>query len=187
MRTDRTYTTWTKAMYQHLAWRLFQEIYGMSEWYQEEQKHIADFTQEAGERLSEQQCKVIENRVRRLKDEYEEQALDNLKERHWHEFHDEDDEWDEDGFDFIRASVTYDQQPYELWKEAARKRMTVSMVYDSTTSGVSTRMVDPYASRAPYGEGYCHKRKEVRKFRFDRVIDIRLTDKTFIKPKDWKS
>ena len=63
------------------------------------------------------------------------------------------------------------------------KRQTVKIKYDSTESGITERLVDPYKSRAPYGEGYCHNRKEVRKFRFDRVIDIKLTEKKFKKPK----
>ena len=75
---------------------------------------------------------------------------------------------------------------YEIWKKGAAKRQTVKIKYDSTASGVSERLVDPYKSSAPYGEGYCHSRKEVRKFRFDRVIDIELTDEKFKKPKNWQ-
>jgi len=59
-------------------------------------------------------------------------------------------------------------------------RMT-QLIMNSTTSGVSERLVDPYNSKAPYGEGYWHARKEVRKFRFDRAIDIEMTESGFVK------
>ena len=187
MPTSSQYAKWTKEMHQYLAWRLFQEMYGATEWFGKESGHINQYAKESGKNITEAQGKVVENRVRRLGDEYEEAILEKLKDRHWHEFGGDDDEWDEDGdFDFIRPSVSYKQGDYELWKSAVLKRLTVKLVYDSATSGISERLVDPYASGAPYGEGYCHKRKEVRKFRFDRVIDIQLTGKKFVKPKDWR-
>lgn len=167
-------------MHQHLAWRLFQKVYGATEWFQDESARIKQYAAESGKGITETQRKVVENRVRRLNDEYEEAALETFKD-------DYGNEWDEDGdYEFIRPSVSYDQEHYELWKSAVFKRLTVRMVYDSATSGISERLVDPYASGAPYGEGYCHKRKEVRKFRFDRVIDIELTAQKFTKPKNWK-
>jgi len=85
--------------------------------------------------------------------------------------------------DFIKFDIDYNQKFYEIWKSAVVKRQTVKLKYDSSTSGVAERLVDPYKSSAPYGKGYCHKRKEVRKFRFDRIIDIEMTDKKFVKPK----
>jgi len=59
----------------------------------------------------------------------------------------------------------------------------VRLLYDSQSSGISERLVDPYKSDAPYGEGYCNTRRDVRKFRFDRVIDIQMTESTFVKKK----
>jgi len=95
------------------------------------------------------------------------------------------EEYDYGEDDFVKPHITYDNKHYEIWTNAVRKRLTARMTYDSATSGMSERLIDPYQTSAPYGQGYCHLRKEVRKFRFDRIIDIELTNKTFIKPKNW--
>jgi len=167
-------TKYTKNMYQYLAWRLFQEIYGEVEWCQEEEKIIAGLAEEASWKLTDEETQIVENRVRRMKNEYEKLITENLRE----EYGDDDGEGD-----FFFAPVDYNEKFYETWKQGVAKRQTVKIKYDSTESGITERLVDPYKSRAPYGEGYCHNRKEVRKFRFDRVIDIKLTEKKFKKPK----
>lgn len=170
---------YTREMYQHLAWRLFQEMYDDIEWCREEKASIARFTDEAGRKLTDGEIKVVENRVRRMNNEYEAQVMETLKDQYWQEFdHGEDD--------FFFAPVEYNEQFYEIWKQGVARRRTVKMKYDSTGSGITERLVDPYKSSAPYVEGYCHNRKEVRKFRFDRVIDIELTDNKFEKPKEGK-
>ncbi len=92
----------------------------------------------------------------------------------------------QDKYDYWREEIEYDEELYEVWKEAVRNRQTVKIKYDSTTSGVSERLVDPYASRAPYVDGYCHTRNEVRMFRLDRVLELTLTDQKFEKIKDWR-
>lgn len=92
----------------------------------------------------------------------------------------------QDKYDFWREEIEYDKELYEVWKEAVRNKQTVKLKYDSTTSGVSERLVDPYASRAPYVDGYCHTRNEVRMFRLDRVLELTLTDQKFEKIKDWR-
>lgn len=166
---------YTKNMYHYLAWRLFQEIYGEVEWCQEEEKIIAGFAEEASWKLTDEETQIVENRVRRIKNEYEELVTENLREEYGH---------DDDEDDFFFEPVDYNYEFYEIWKQGVAKRQTVKMKYDSTESGITERLVDPYKSRTPYGEGYCHNRKEVRKFRFDRVIDIKLTEKKFKKPKN---
>lgn len=92
----------------------------------------------------------------------------------------------DDRFDDWREEIDYDEELYEVWKEAVRNRQTVKLKYDSTSSGISEHLVDPCASRAPYVDGYCHTRNEVRMFRFDRVLELTLTDQKFEKIKDWK-
>lgn len=164
-------------MYQYLAWRLFQKIYGEVELFKEEGKQIDKLANEAGRRLTDKEMKIVENRVRRLNNEYEELIMENFRDEYVREFDDGDE-------DFFFTPVDYDERLYEIWKQGVAKRQTVKMKYDSTESGITERLVDPYKSRAPYGEGYCHNRKEVRKFRFDRVIDIELTDNKFEKPKE---
>lgn len=170
-------------MHEYLAWRLFREMYGATEWAKEEANEIDGFVKEAGSLLTDDEIKLVENRVRRMKNEYGEQKLEELREQYWDELGDDDEDYDYGNDDFIKFEVDYNEKFYEIWKSSVAKRQTVKLKYDSTTSGVSDRLVDPYKSSAPYGEGYCHKRKEVRKFRFDRVIDIEMTDKKFVKPK----
>ncbi|MBU0722325.1 WYL domain-containing protein [Patescibacteria group bacterium] len=174
---------YTKEMHEYLAWRLFREMYGATEWAKEEANEIDGFVKEAGSLLTDDEIKLVENRVRRMKNEYGEQKLEELREQYWDELGDDDEDYDYGNDDFIKFEVDYNEKFYEIWKSSVAKRQTVKLKYDSTTSGVSDRLVDPYKSSAPYGEGYCHKRKEVRKFRFDRVIDIEMTDKKFVKPK----
>lgn len=165
---------YTKNMYHYLAWRLFQEVYGEVEWYQGEEKIIAGLAEEASWKLTDEETQIVENRVRRMKNEYEELITENSRE-------DYGDDGGED--DFFFAPVDYNEKFYEIWKQGVAKRQTVKIKYDSAESGITERLVDPYKSRAPYGEGYCHNRQEVRKFRFDRVIDIKLTEKKLKKPK----
>lgn len=166
--------TYTKNMYHYLAWRMFQEVYGEVDWCQEEEKTIAGLAEEASRKLTDEEIKIVEYRVRRLKNEYEEMITENLRE----EYGDDDGE-----DDFYFAPIDYNEKFYKIWKQGVAKRQTVKLKYDSTESGMTERLVDPYKSRAPYGEGYCHNRKEVRKFRFDRVINIKLTDLKFKKLK----
>lgn len=170
---------YSENMYHYLVWRLFQKMYGAVEWCEEEKKQIDKLTDEAGKRLIGEERKIVENRAIRMSNEYEEWTLEGLTKGYCDEFDDGED-------DFFFASIDFDEKFYEVWKQGVAKRQTVKMKYDSTTSGITDRLVDPYKSRAPYGEGYCHSRKEVRKFRFDRVIDIELTDNKFEKPKEWK-
>ena len=170
---------YTKQMYEYLAWRLFREMYGAMEWAREEAGEINKLVEETRNKLLDDQIKNVENRARRMNNEYGEQKLEELREQHWDELG--DDDYGND--DFIKFAVDYNEKFYEIWKSAVAKRQTVKLKYNSATSGMADRLVDPYKSNAPYGEGYCHKRKEVRKFRFDRVIDIEMTDEKFVKPK----
>src|SRR3989338_4282739 len=150
-------------------------------WYRAEEKLIANFADEVGKKLTDEEMKIAENHIYRINNEYEKQMMESFKEEYRPEF--DDDDGDDD---FFFAPVDYNEKFYEIWKQGVVKRQTVKIKYDSTASGITERLVDPYKSRAPYGEGYCHNRKEVRKFRFDRVIDIKLTEKKFKKPKNIK-
>jgi len=167
-------TKYTENMYHYLALRLFQETYGEVEWCQEEEKIIAGLAEEASWKLTDEETQIVENRVRRINNEYEELKTESLREEY---------DYDDGEDDFFFTPIDYNEKFYEIWKQGVAKRQTVKIKYDSSESGVTERLVDPYRSRAPYGEGYCHNRKEVRKFRFDRVIDIKFTGKKFKKPK----
>lgn len=155
-------------MVRYLSLLVLAEVYDATEWVQNEQDQLKKMLADSKAQLTPLQAKIVINRARRLASEYE-----NILEE-------EEYGYDADEYDY---RVDFDQAEYELWKHAVRKQLTVELVYDSTTSGVSKRLVDPYRSSAPYVEGYCHTRKEVRKFRFDRVISITLTEKSFSKPK----
>ncbi|MDO8668644.1 MAG: WYL domain-containing protein [bacterium] len=174
---------YTKQMHEYLAGRLLQEVFRVTGWVKEDAGTIDELLEEAKNKLTDYQIKIVENRARRMKNEYGEWQLETSRKQHWDELGDDDEDYDYGDDDFIKFDVDYNYKFYEIWKLAVAKRQTVKLKYDSTTSGVSDRLVDPYKSSAPYGEGYCHKRKEVRKFRFDRVIDIEMTDKKFEKPK----
>jgi len=173
---------YTREMYEYLAWRLFQKMYGETDFVSMEKNRIDEFVESARKTLTKDQVKIVDNHVVRMKNDYKKLALESFREEYRHEFNDEDDD-----YDFVRPTIEYNQKFYEIWKSAVMKRQTVRLKYDSTTSGITDRLVDPYGSSAPYGEGYCHKRKEVRKFRFDRVIDIEITSNKFQKPKVWKT
>lgn len=168
---------YTEKMYQYLAWRLLQKVCGEVGWQREEEKRITKLTDEAGLGLTDADRKITENRATRITNEYREQIIEEFRREYGDEFDNGED-------DFFFAPIDFNQEFYEIWKQGVAKQQTVKMKYDSTTSGISERLVDPYKSRAPYGEGYCHSRKEVRKFRFDRVVDIALTERKFEKPKN---
>lgn len=170
---------WTREMYAYLAWRLFERMYGATEWYEEEAKRIKTYIAEARNAIDDDLRNVVDNRAIRLANEYEKHALYILEKSFWHELHDDDAE-------FIRAPIEYDQRWYQIWSDAVRKRHTVWMTYDSQTSGRSERLVDPYQTSAPYAKGFCHTTKEIRTFRFDRIIDIVATDQKFEKPANWQ-
>lgn len=153
---------YSKRMYEYLAWILFRKVYGSVEWVEEEADEIDQLMLAAKNKLTEEQIKIVENRARRIENDYKEWAFDDLG-----------NIYDDDEFDgFNRPHIYFNEEFYDIWKQGVVKRLTVKMTYDSTTSGLSERLVDPYVSSAPYVEGYCHKAKEARKFRMDRVIDI---------------
>jgi len=181
MKFNKQYTNWTDEMYQFLSWCLFKKVYGTTEWHEQEEKRIKQLAEKSGSAITDSQRKIIENRALRLGNEYNEWMLESYQKIYGEDWCDDGDDYGED--EFRRAPIDYYIEYYEIWKDAVRKKLSVKIIYDSTTSGVSERLVDPYKSSAPYGDGYCHNRREIRKFRFDRIIDIKMTDKKFVKPK----
>jgi DEAD/DEAH box helicase domain-containing protein len=68
----------------------------------------------------------------------------------------------------------------KMLSEAFEKRLQVEIEYlsQSAAGGESprrVRRVDVYHIAEPYFEGYCHFRQDVRKFRIDRILDIKPT------------
>lgn len=177
---------YTNQMYEYLVWRIFQKMYNSVEWAEEEGDKIDEFVKNKEEKLTDKEKKIVDNRVLRMNNEYEEHLFHVLVKQYNNEFEDCFDDYDYREDDFAKFNVSYNEKHYEIWLQGVRKRQSVKIVYDSNVSGMSKRIVDPYRTRTPYGDGYCHNKKEVRKFRFDRVIDIKLTNHKFIKSKNWK-
>lgn len=173
------YANWTDPMYHYLTWCLFAAMYAAIEWHEQEKNRITLLKEEAAKNLTVTERSIIENRALRLSNGYDKQKLETLEKMYWYELHEREENYDYGYDDFVKAPIDFNRAFYDLWTHAVRKKITVKITYDSTTSGISERLVDPYRTRSPYGEGYCHNRKEVRKFRFDRIIGIEITNKRF--------
>ncbi|MBU4210418.1 WYL domain-containing protein [Patescibacteria group bacterium] len=168
---------WSKTMYRYFAFRILDEVFGNSDsWNNEEAQIIKNVVKKYQSRLNRNQINLIKFRVRKTKSNYKANLLNTFENMYWKEI---------DRGDTLYPPVEFDNKTYELWTKAVRLRKSVKMLYESTTSGMTTRIVDPYKTETPYGRGFCHTRKETRKFRFDRIIEISLTDNKFIKPKNW--
>lgn len=88
------------------------------------------------------------------------------------------------------AARDYGQAPVQKLLTAVAKRQTVEMLYASRSSGVTDRRaVDPYRLDRRDGrylemQAWCHRRREVRTFALDRVLDLRATGETFTR-REW--
>jgi predicted DNA-binding transcriptional regulator YafY len=88
----------------------------------------------------------------------------------------------------FRAGATTDLDP-EIWhqlEDACREKRRVWMRYRTASRGdeVSERELDPYLLHIyrgtnPYVIGWCHKRQEVRWFRVDRILQLRVLPQHF--------
>ncbi len=67
-------------------------------------------------------------------------------------------------------------------EESISSRRTACIEYFSPDSGVSRRNVEIYAKNARYTVGFCHLRKEIRKFRNSRIMSIKLLSEKFNVP-----
>lgn len=93
--------------------------------------------------------------------------------------------------DFLRQKYhTYnnpvDEKVYRTLKEALQLLNTVEISYFNMDSAkFKNREIDVYYTSAKYTIGYCHLRKEMRKFRTSRIASAKLTDKTYTIPKNF--
>ncbi len=80
-------------------------------------------------------------------------------------------------------------------RRAIIERKTVRFHYHTRyaqdgQSAKNTREANPYAllhyGDAWYLIGHCHLRRDIRNFRLDRLSDLRLLDKTFVRPPNFK-
>jgi predicted DNA-binding transcriptional regulator YafY len=89
---------------------------------------------------------------------------------------------------FFRVGATTYLDPV-IWlqlEQACQALRRVWMRYRTASRGdeISERNVDPYLLHIyrgtnPYVIGYCHKRQEVRWFRVDRILQLRVLEETF--------
>jgi len=81
---------------------------------------------------------------------------------------------------FSKSSVWF-----KLIEQSILNLKSIKLVYESLKSGDNTREVDPYSlvfrRHAWYLVGLCHKRREIRFFRLDRIKQITLLDRNFQK------
>lgn len=170
--------SWSKEMYIYLSLLLLHEVFDQSmEWSQKESTAIDSYREEIKVKLNKKQIDFVNQRFLKIKNSYNETLLYSLEKMYWREIH--------NNHGRAVSPVEYDKKVYDIWITAVKQRNCVAMTYESNSSGISERIVDPYKTATPYGEGYCHLKKEVRKFRFDRIIEISLTNKKFKKPKSW--
>ncbi len=67
-------------------------------------------------------------------------------------------------------------------EEGMSSKRIARIEYFSPDSGVSRRNVEIYAKNARYTVGFCHLRKEIRKFRNSRIMSIKLLNEKFEVP-----
>lgn len=121
--------------------------------------------------------KLVESLARRIGDGYHSGVLQELQDMYGP---------DREYGDRLGEYITWNEEHRNAWIHGVSAQHSVCLRYESQTSGETERMVDPYKTKGAYGIGYCHLRKEVRTFRFDRVIDIQTTPHAFAKPRDWE-
>ncbi len=102
-----------------------------------------------------------------------------------------DEARDEIDKDFLRKRYhTYnnniDANVYSKLKNAFGQLKTVEIEYFNMESAeFRKRKLDIYYTSAKYTIGYCHLRKEIRKFRTSRIASAKITDSKYKMPADF--
>ncbi|MBU0457470.1 MAG: WYL domain-containing protein [Nanoarchaeota archaeon] len=79
-----------------------------------------------------------------------------------------------------------DDKVYRTLKKALSQLKTVEISYFNRESAkLKKRNIDVYYTSAKYTIGYCHLRKDMRKFRTNRIASAKLTDQTYNIPQDF--
>lgn len=86
--------------------------------------------------------------------------------------------------DFSRwGNKTRDNAKFEALKYAVVNHYTAAIVYINSYGVKSRRSIHPlkfmYKSKEWYIKAYCTAKKEFRTFKFNRIVELELTDKTF--------
>ena len=79
-----------------------------------------------------------------------------------------------------------DERVYTVLESAYKKKRIAGVEYFSPSrEEVTQRNITIYYLSRRYIIAYCHKRKEIRKFRADRFISAKLNDEKYSIPKDF--
>lgn len=92
------------------------------------------------------------------------------------------DSWFE--VDFSRfGHTTCDNEKFELIKHAILNNICINITYVNSYGIMSKRNINPlkffYKSKEWYIKSYCNKSNDFRLFKFNRIIEIKLTDEVF--------
>jgi len=93
--------------------------------------------------------------------------------------------------DFLRKKYhtfnnEIDERVYSIIEKAFNQLKTVEIKYFNMESAeFSKRKIDIYYKSRRYTIGYCHLRKDIRKFRTSRISSAKITNETYQIPKDF--
>lgn len=93
--------------------------------------------------------------------------------------------------DFLRRRYSFynnevDEKAYAVLEKAFEQLKTVEIEYFNMESAEFTkRKIDVYYKSRRYTIGYCHLRKNIRKFRTSRISSAKLTKETYKIPKNF--
>ncbi len=131
--------------------------------------HGEDYGDESYEPVSKKELKALMKKIRPLMDKTALREAENI-------FLDAKyGDWDRLPEENIIAKI----------EEAISSRRLACIEYFSPESGVSRRNVEIYAKNARYTVGFCHLRKEIRKFRNSRIMGIKLLNEKFKVPNNF--
>ena len=78
----------------------------------------------------------------------------------------------------------YDSSKFEQLKTAVIQCREVTIVYESSGSGRSTRIVQPlkicYKSKEWYLKAFCTKKQDFRIFKLNRIVELEPSENTFV-------
>lgn len=104
-------------------------------------------------------------------------------------------EYLEESIRFVALNSPFEQETLQQVRRAIIQSRTIRFRYysrprDGTSTAPSLREADPYAlihiGSAWLMLAYCHLRREMRHFRIDRMEDVTVLTKSFIRPPDFK-
>ena len=98
-------------------------------------------------------------------------------------FHMDTENWLE--IDFSRwGKSTCDNSKFEMLKTAITRHLEIKLIYESTCSGRSERILWPlkpsYKSKEWYLKAFCLQKQDFRIFKLNRILELNLLEQTFV-------